>query len=411
MPDSRCRTEAHAIAPLRRQLLLAHLVRRWDAAQRDGALSFAQSAALARKLASLMDEIALQGCYPAKIKDLAPQALAEHWQEAGGFLTFLYERWPDILKEEGRADIAARRDQAIRALAQRLQENPPPGPVIAAGSTGSIPATAELLGVIARVGALVLPGLDRTLDAKSWNELDPGHPQYGLKQLLDRIGVAREAVKDWHEAAPNPAREHLLSETLRPAPTTDAWRALVENGGGDIARGLEGLSLDEAADPAEEALVIALALRQALETPGRTAALVTPDRGLARRVAAELKRWDIAIDDSAGRPLAHTSAGAFLCLVAEAAEARFAPVPLLALLQHPFARAGGEAGIFRAMDAGAGPGAARPAPRSRPAGVTHRSRVRAGRPAKTCWPGGAASRCWRRWKHCWRRAKRRSPNL
>src|SRR6202007_2476863 len=96
-------------------------------------------------------------------------------------------------------------------------------------------------------------------------------------------------------------------------------------------------------------LAIALALRQALETQGRSAALVTPDRNLARRVAAELRRWDIAIDDSAGRPLAHTGAGAFLCLVAEAAQARFAPVPLLALLKHPFARAGGDAPAFRAM--------------------------------------------------------------
>jgi len=339
-----------AIEPLRRQLLLAHLVRRWDAAQRDGALSFAQSAALSARLASLMDEIAIQGCDPAKIAALAPLSLAEHWQQAGGFLTYLYGHWPAILEEEGRADIAARRDQAIRALGRRLEMNPPPGPVIAAGSTGSIPATAELLGVIARLpqGALVLPGLDRHLDDKSWNDLDPGHPQYGLKQLLDRIGVTRADVEDWHGAAPDPARERLLSETLRPAPTTDAWRALVEKGAHDIAQGVEGLSLVEAADPAEEALAIALALRQALETQNKTAALVTPDRGLARRVAAELTRWNIAIDDSAGRPLAHTSAGAFLCLVAEAAEARFAPVPLLALLQHPFARAGGDAALFRA---------------------------------------------------------------
>jgi ATP-dependent helicase/nuclease subunit B len=358
-----------AISPLRRQLLLAHLVRRWDAAQRGGALSFAQSAALARTLAALLDEIATQGGDPALIAELVPLPLAEHWQEAGGFLAYLYEHWPALLAAEGKADIAARRDQAIRALARRIEKAPilPDGKmggmVIAAGSTGSIPATAELLGVIARLpnGALVLPGLDRILDDKGWSELDPGHPQYGLKQLLDRIGVARADVKDWpppdergedgHQksAAANPAREHLLSETLRPAPTTDAWRALVEKRGSDIAQGLQGLSLVEATDPAEEALAIALALREALETGGRSAALVTPDRNLARRVAAELQRWNIAIDDSAGRPLAHTSAGSFLCLVAEAAEARFAPVPLLALLKHPFARAGGDASAFRTM--------------------------------------------------------------
>ncbi len=371
-----------AIAPLRRQLLLAHLVRRWDRAQRGGALSFAQSAALAHKQASLMDEITTQGCDPARIADLAPLPLAEHWQEAGGFLTYLYEQWPAILAAEGAADIAVRRNQSIRALAQRLETAPPPGLVIAAGSTGSIPATAELLGVIARLpnGALVLPGLDRALDDASWDGLDPGHPQYGLKQLLDRIGVARPAVKDWHGADSNSAREHLLSETLRPAPTTDAWRALVNRGGGDIAQGLQGLSLVEAADPAEEALAIALALREALETPGRSAALVTPDRSLARRVAAEMKRWDIAIDDSAGRPLAHTGAGGFLCLVAEAAEARFAPVPLLALFKHPFARAGSEAATFRAMARALDAALRGPRPDPGLGGVTERLRKTTDRP-------------------------------
>ncbi len=65
----------------------------------------------------------------------------------------------------------------------------------------------------------------------------------------------------------------------------------------DIAEGLNGIQLIAAADPAEEALVIALALRETLEHDGRTAALVTPDRDLARRVAAELSRWEIAIHD------------------------------------------------------------------------------------------------------------------
>ena len=123
--------------------------------------------------------------------------------------------------------------------------------VIAAGSTGSIPATRELLKVIAHLpnGAVVLPGLDRMLDDASWETLDPGHPQYGLKQLLDRIGATRDSVKDWDGGAANPAREHLLSDTLRPAPTTDAWRALVERGGGDLEHGVVHRHDDAATDP------------------------------------------------------------------------------------------------------------------------------------------------------------------
>ncbi len=345
-----------ALDPLRRQLLLAHLVQRWHAQAR-GPIGFAQAAMLAAQLALMLDEFERQGTDPAQLAGLAPLQLAEHWQEVGGFLAWLYERWPAILADEGRIDVAAHRNAALVALARRLQAAPPSshssrgGMVIAAGSTGSIPATRELLKVIAHLpnGAVVLPGLDRMLDDASWETLDPGHPQYGLKQLLDRIGATRDSVKDWDGGAANPAREHLLSETLRPAPTTDAWRALVERGGGDLAAGLEGLSVLLANDPGQEALAIALALRHALETPGKSAALVTPDRSLARRVAAELKRWDVVIDDSAGRPLSHTGAGAFLCLVAEAAAARFAPVPLLALLKHPLSRRGQDPAEFRSM--------------------------------------------------------------
>ena len=337
-----------AISPIRRQLLLAALIRRWSE-DRGDPIGFSQASALAESLAKVMDDAERQGADLADLEKLVPLPLAAHWENVTRFLVLIRDHWPAILADEKAINPAARRNRALCLLADRLEKNPPSSLVIAAGSTGSIPATARLLGVIARLehGALVLPGLDCALDAKSWSALDPGHSQFGLKQLLDSIGVSRAAVTDWHGAAPNPPREHLLRETLRPAPTTDAWRVLADAGGGDIAQGLSGIALVAATDPAQEALTIALALRETLEQEGRTAALITPDRTLARRVAGELERWQIAIDDSAGRPLAHTGAGAFLCLLAEAAEAGFAPVPLLALLKHPFARLDGDAVAFR----------------------------------------------------------------
>ena len=340
-----------AIAPIRRQLLLAALIRRWDQKARGGSLNFIQAAGLADSLASLMDESERQGADLGALKDLAPAALAEHWQDVTRFLEIIHESWPALLAEEGKMNPAARRNAALAMITERLTKNPQAGIVIAAGSTGSIPATARLLAAIAGLsnGAVVLPGLDRTLDEQSWDALEPGHPQFGMKQLLEQLGGARADVADWDGGDGHAARVTLLRETLRPAPTTDAWRAIADRGPGDIAAGLAGLSLIAANDPAEEALVIALALLHTLETEKRTAALVTPDRNLARRVAAELKRWDITIDDSAGRPLAHSSAGAFLSLIAEAAEAQFAPVPLLALLKHPLATLGGEPAPFRAM--------------------------------------------------------------
>ncbi len=340
-----------AIAPLRRRLLLAALIRRWSHGRDGGTMTFGQAATLSRSLATVMDDVERQGADLSKLDDLAPAALAEHWAEVKAFLSLIATAWPPLLEAEGCINPADHRNRALRALAQRLQETPPDRPIVAAGSTGSMPATAELLSVIARLpnGLVVLPGLDQDLDADSWERIEPNHPQFSLKQLLERMEVRRDQVEAWTDAPASPARERLLREVLRPAPTTDAWRALAES---LDPPEVTGLSLYEAADPADEAAVIALLLREALETPEQRAALVTRDRGLARRVTAEMSRWSVAIDDSAGRPLPRTPAGSFLCLLAEAADEAFAPIQLLAVLKHPLASLGDEAAAFRSMARG-----------------------------------------------------------
>jgi ATP-dependent helicase/nuclease subunit B len=343
-----------AIAPLRRRLLLATLVERWERARDSRASDFGQAVLFARALAQFLDEAGTQEADLSVLEELAPAALAEHWADVRDFLVLLRDVWPTILMDENRLEPAARRRQLLDARAALYAASPPRGPVIAAGTTGSIPATARLLAAIAHLpnGSVILPGLDQSLDDESWNGLDPGHPQFGMKDLLGRIGIARSDVRAWSEPSRAlQARAALLRETLRPAPTTDAWRAIADSSTqrATIASGLDGLSLIEAAHPGEEALVIALILRETLETPGRTAALVTPDRNLARRVSAEMGRWNIAIDDSAGKPLVSTPPGAFLLLLAEAVAENLAPMPLLALLKHPLAAGGVEPSEFRRM--------------------------------------------------------------
>lgn len=338
-----------AISTVRRRLLLATLVSRWQTTK-SNSITFAQAAQLGKSLGAFLDEAQTQGADLSRLDSLAPSSLSTYWAEVKDFLSLLADQWPKLLAAERKQDHVVHRDTALRVLAQRLERNPPIGPVIAAGSTGSIPATADLLGTISRLprGAVILPGLDRFLDEESWNGLDAGHPQFGMKQLLSRIGVKRDDVKDWGGVdGRSTSREVLLRETLRPAPTTDAWRALAESGPEVVAEGLKGLSLVKAADPAQEATAIALMLREVLETPELTGALVTPDRNLARRVAAELGRWNISIDDSAGRPLARTAPGTFLCLLADAVHQEFAPVSLLALLKHPLASGGEDTARFR----------------------------------------------------------------
>jgi ATP-dependent helicase/nuclease subunit B len=235
----------------------------------------------------------------------------------------------------------------IKAEAARLARKTD-GPVIAAGSTGSIPATAELIATIAHLphGAVVLPGLDTDLDEASWRliagdsekDIAPvaGHPQFAMQALLTRIGIARAAVTNLTEPR---GRERLVSEALRPAAATDMWRQKSAEPAfeahADAA--LRTLATIEAANPEEEALAIAVALRQAVHD-GKTAALVTPDRALGRRVLAALARWNIAAEDSGGDALADTPAGIFARLAAAAALGGLEPVTLLALLKHPLMR-------------------------------------------------------------------------
>jgi ATP-dependent helicase/nuclease subunit B len=105
-------------------------------------------------------------------------------------------------------------------------------------------------------------------------------------------------------------------------------------------RRLTGIRAAVLPDSAAEAQAIALAIREAVDTPGRTVALVTPDRGLASRVSALLQRWGITADDSAGQPLSLSPPGTLLLAIASAMAEELAPVPLLALLKHPLV--GGE---------------------------------------------------------------------
>lgn len=332
-----------AIDPLRRLILLARLILAKDpATTHDKALR--QAASLAR----LLDECQTERRPLPSLAALGRLDLAEHWQETARFLAILSEAWPQILAAEGALDPALRRDRLLAAQARAWQMRPPRHPVIAAGTTGTVPAVAELLAVVARLpgGAVVVPGLDLESDEADWAAIGPVHPQHGLKRLLEAIGIERGAVRPWPEATPGPrarARERLWRATFRPATRTASWRA--EPPPPDEA--LAGLELARANDLAGEAVQLALRLRAALETPGRTAALVTTDRNLARRVAVELKRWAVDVDDSAGVPLDQTPPAGLMLLVAHAVVDRFAPAALLALLKHPLARCGRPAGTLR----------------------------------------------------------------
>lgn len=329
-----------AMPSLQRQILLARLI----AGRQDFTQGFDRALALAAALGRLMDQIHTEGLDMADMATLVPDEFASHWQITLRFLEILSIEWPKILTENGLIDVADRRNRLMNALSDFWENHPPEGPVIAAGSTGSIPATARLLGVIAGLpqGRVVLPGLDTDMDAESWEALEETHPQFGLKQLLERIAVSRHSVKLWpaRDHGAGPARRMLASEIMRPAATSARWMDLGQDTTQKalLEAALAGISLYECDHERDEAEMIALLMRETLEIPGKTAALVTPSRTLAQRVRAAAKRWNIDLDDSAGQPLSRTQAGTFALAVHEVARTALAPVALLSLLKHPLCR-------------------------------------------------------------------------
>jgi len=350
-----------AIDPLERQMILARLTFEARAAAGEP-VDGGEAIRLAGELGRTLDQLLIERVPPSRLRELIDlPELSVHWQRSLDMLDAILTRWPAELERRGRIDLAERRNRLLDRVARRWRADPPPGPVIAAGIASTTPAVAALLAAVARLprGMVVLPGVDMLSPGAEWDSLGPhepadeatrpprpieSHPQFALKRLLDRMGVHRDEVRPWRWAGGRDARAvraRAIAHAMAPADFTDKWHGLPP-----AERRLSGIRAAEVAHPAEEAQTIALALREAIETPGRTAALVTPDRVLARRVAAHLARWGIVADDSAGTPLSLSPAGTLLLAIAEAAAEGFAPVPLLALVKHPLVRRGEERGAW-----------------------------------------------------------------
>lgn len=348
-----------AADPTRRWLRLAELLR---AEMGERAPKTAGLLQLAFETGRTMDRLSIEGI---ELGDLLQERvagivgdLAGHWQQAARIYARVQARWLSELAERGEVDAPVRRNLLFEYAAQRWSETAPAEPIVAAGITSASPALAKLLRTVAALpnSAVILPDLDLALEDDVWLALGSAgiaaegeaasfgaqdaatHPQYHLKLLLNRMGVARGEVDPWHRAglaAAPPARSRAISNLFLPPAASAGWVDLPAD-----QRRLSGVRLMQTAHPGEEAQAIAILLREALEVPERRAALVTPDRALAGRVVAHLRRWGIAADDSAGVPLPQTANGRVLLLLAEVIATSASPVPLLALLVNPLVGAG-----------------------------------------------------------------------
>ncbi|WP_260484027.1 double-strand break repair protein AddB [Sphingomicrobium flavum] len=333
-----------AIGPLERQLKLASLLQ-------DGGRSAGEAMRMASELGRTLDMLEVEQVSPSDLRALQAETpeLSAHWETMLAELSLLFDRWPAVLQEAGKVDLARRRNQLLHGLAERWKDAPPSGFTVAAGITTTAPAVAALLRRVSQMdeGMVVLPSLAlaREMPDAEWEALrpekgagQPTHPQCQLRLLLDRMGVARGEVEMWKAGGRGAApavRGRAVAHAMASAAFSGKWAEL-----SPPERRLSGVQVMQLPDPSSEAMAIAVALRAAVETPEKTAALVTPDRNLAARVTAILKRWGIEADDSAGRPLSATPVGTLMLSMTDCVAEDFAPVPLVALLKHPLV--GGE---------------------------------------------------------------------
>lgn len=315
-----------AIAPLERQLLLGQLLH-----QQQPHVPPAQILSLASQLATLIDAVHTENLDWTHIHNLVPDELAHHWQRTVDFLAILFEYWPKILQDRGLIDPADRRNRLLRRYADTLRNERDPSPIIAAGSTGSVPATRDILRTVAHLshGSVIVSGLDQSMPETAWDLLPDTHPQFYLKTLLDHIGIARPDVKTWHDAQTTPPLRTMVLQQCVATPDTPAPQQPLP------PQAVTGLSLVRATQPQQEAKIVALKIREALEHPTQSILVVTPDRTLAQRIEAELGRWDIRVNDSAGIPYMQTRPGTWLAVTASLMMPDQQAVALLSVLHHP----------------------------------------------------------------------------
>lgn len=320
-----------AISSLERTILLTRLCR-----VKPNIDTLNKALMVAVSLSELLDEFYQ---FEARFEDfekLVPNLeFAQHWNETIQFLDVIRTAWPALLKERGQIDEMDRKIRLINAFTSKMQKNPPSYQIIVAGFDGSIPAVSRLIKTLSKINncLILLHGFNNELTDEDLNYIAYNHYQYNFKKLIQTLHLYPSQIKKY--ASTNKLKEELIEDAFKPAEQTDEWRGISFS-----KEVLSNVYRIDCESVNEEALTIALIMRKTLEFPEKTAALVTSDRTLARRVILEMRRWGIELNDSAGTPLHHTPTGVFLSLIAKAGKELCCGTSLLSLLKHPLAADG-----------------------------------------------------------------------
>lgn len=308
--------------------LLTQLVLAFEKNKANTSVQITAATKMAQELMVLVDEIETTHLKLDNLHKVVTEEYAAHWQVTLDFLKILTDHWPPILESLGLMEPAARRREILLDLAQNWS---PSYPVVLAGSTGTRPATVELMKSILTQpqGCVVLPSLDPLLLEQDLDRFQPTHPQFALADVLKNLKISSAA---FHQIVPFYSSDQDESVVL------SRQKLLSISMGEELHKAInlneQSIEMIESASVSEEAKVIALIIRYHLDFPEKTIALVTPSTDLARRVMSELTRWGLAANISSGFPLSQSVVGAFFQLTAKLATALSA-ADFLAILKHP----------------------------------------------------------------------------
>lgn len=322
-PDLPPPVDLKVIPPLIRQGLMLQLVEKFQRDSLKGELPKALSLQLTKDLLALIDQSQIEQVPLERLHSIVPEMYASHWQITIDFLKILFEAWPQILKENHYIERYAQHWNSTQNLIQHWKDSPPQTPIIAAGSTGTMPATRLLLKSILSLdlGQVVLPGYDSEIPQDT--EVESTHPQYSLRRLVHELD---QDILPWMSAKsssePAKARAELFRKMvgLKNLPTHP--------------KALENLKLIECKTLSEEALTIAVILREVLEHPTKAALVLTADKDLEDRILLELERWGISFGSS--HNLRVDPSGSLISLIGEISKDQFDPISILAFLKHPY---------------------------------------------------------------------------
>jgi|GEM_PF-2445929 len=315
------------ITRIQRLFLLANLIRKQNISEFSS--SYLASLQFAQSAIDVIDEFQNKQVNSDKLDDIWVEDLPEHMMLNNQFLQIILQEFPKILGKENLIEPMAKRNLLLNRLAKYYTNNPPQNPVIIAGSTGTIPATSNLIKVIAKAnnGYIITYGVDFDIDDAKYSQLEQYHPQYNLSQLLQTIDVRRNIINNWHGDNSTSLRRQYLQTIMQTGVELLNWRSYKV----DFVEATNGIKLLECDSEVAEAQTIASI---AQVNKDKKIIIVVNDEALLKLIEQFLDDYGLVYNNFIGQNIAHSPIFKFFINIYEALKDTDSTTNLLNLLKH-----------------------------------------------------------------------------